>query len=138
LVAAVRALTAQYSRQLGGQTERDGERSLQITVIAPEELPPLPAAVEVAAYRIVQEALTNVLRHASASHCMIRIEMAKALTVEIIDDGVGLTNSQREMSGVGFLSMRERAEELSGAFFVEPNPNGGTRVVAALPIITSE
>jgi two-component system, NarL family, sensor kinase len=138
LVAAVRALGAQYSHQPAVQTEGGGDSSLRITIIAPEELPPLPAAVEVAAYRIVQEALTNVLHHAAASRCKVSIELATAITVEIVDDGVGLTNSQRKMSGVGFLSMRERAEELGGAFFVEPNPGGGTRVVASLPIITSK
>jgi two-component system, NarL family, sensor kinase len=133
LVAAVRAHVAQCSRLPDHSPEFGGEHYLQFRIEAPEELPPLPAAVEVAAYRIVQEALTNVIRHSEAGRCLVRIEMADVLTVEIVDDGIGLGSSGREM-GVGFLSMRERAVELGGAFFVEPAPAGGTRVVASLPI----
>ena len=97
------------------------------------ELPVLPAALEVAAYRIVQEALTNVVRHArvSAARVVLRPEEG-ALEVEVCDDGVGMP-SQRT-AGVGLLSMRERAEELGGTCTVEPAPSGGTRVLARLPM----
>jgi signal transduction histidine kinase len=107
---------------------------LRVFVEAPEALPLLPAAVEVAAYRIVLEALTNVTRHAHASSCTIRLELrgARDLFVEVIDDGVGLLDGSR--AGVGMASMRERADELGGECWIEAGPAGGTRVRARLPI----
>jgi signal transduction histidine kinase len=74
LVEAVRAQAAQCSRP-----EAHGDSRLYVKVEAPEELPSLPAAVEVAAYRIAQEALTNVVHHAQARHCLVRLELAQAL-----------------------------------------------------------
>jgi signal transduction histidine kinase len=106
--------------------------SVRIRVDAPDRLPALPAAVEVAAYRIVQEALTNVVRHADARTCVIRLALDGALRLEICDDGRGLVDLHRV--GVGITSMRERAAELGGACVVEPAPGGGTRVVAELPL----
>ncbi len=85
---------------------------LQITVEAPEPLPPLPAAVEIAAYRIALEALTNVTRHAHARQCVIRLALDDALRLEILDDGLGLPEGYR--AGVGLTSIRERAAELGG------------------------
>lgn len=126
LVSALRQGAAQYSYQ-----EHPG---VHITIDAPQELPPLPAAVEVAAYRITQEALTNVVRHAGPSTCLVRLrldETAGWLCLEIQDDGQGLPAVRR--SGVGLNSMRERAEELGGTWMIEPVPTGGTRVLARLP-----
>jgi signal transduction histidine kinase len=103
-------------------------------VEAPEELPPLPAAVEVAAYRIAQEAITNAVRHAGASRCEVRFDLdegAGLLRLEVIDDGRGIGEDRGV--GVGLSSMRERAEELGGTCVVEPVPTGGTRVRAELP-----
>ncbi len=111
------------------QSRPDG---LQIMVEAPERLPTLPAAVEVAAYRIAQEALTNVASHAQARTCTVRLTLAGALQVEISDDGVGLPPEHH--SGVGLLSMRERATELGGRCVIERNAEAGTRVCARLPI----
>lgn len=71
----------------GGQWAR---ATAETTVEAPDQLPPMPAAVEVAAYRIVQEALANVARHARASTCQSRLRLDDALCIEIMDDGVGL------------------------------------------------
>ncbi|GAC1349524.1 MAG: hypothetical protein NVSMB27_23460 [Ktedonobacteraceae bacterium] len=98
---------------------------------APEQLPSLPAAVEVACYRIVQEALTNVVRHAHAHTCMVRLTCQEQLTIEVIDDGLGLPPAYR--CGVGLNSMRERAEEVGGSWQIEPGPDGGTHVHAELP-----
>jgi len=126
LLGAIRTRAAHYGN--GDQ----GEHSLQIAVEAPEELPPLAAAVEVAAYRIVQEALTNVVHHAQARNCLIRLALADRLHVEILDDGIGLAAAHS--AGVGLLSMRERAAELGGACTIEPAPGGGTCVRAWLPI----
>ena len=102
---------------------------------APDELQPLPAAVEVACYRIVQEALTNISRHAHARSCHIRLSVDRGsgvLEVEITDDGVGIP--EERAAGVGLTSMRERAEELGGTLAVEPGPEAGTRVRARLPL----
>ena len=105
---------------------------LLVQVDAPESLPPLPAAVEVAAYRIVQEALTNVIRHAQARTCLIHLALTDALEIEIIDDGIGLP--EEVQPGVGRFSMRERAAELGGECMIEKNQGDGTRVCARLPL----
>lgn len=110
---------------------------LQVAVAdLPANIPPLPAAVEVAAYRITLEALTNVLRHARARQAAVRFSLAAspaaALQVEIEDDGAGLPAGLRP--GVGLRSMRERAEELGGDLSVAPGAGGGTRVLATLPL----
>ena len=134
LVEAVRAQAAHY-----GQSEiQEGAAPnsiLQVQVEAPETMPPLPAAVEVAAYRIAQEALTNVVHHAQAQHCTIRLQIGADLSVEIIDDGVGLNKNHASHHGLGLLSMRERAEELGGRCVIEPTATGGTRVLASLPLL---
>jgi signal transduction histidine kinase len=124
LVAAIRQEATPY--------ERTG---LRVTVEAPDPLPPLPAAVEVAAFRIAQEALTNAVRHADAHTCTITLfptDHPPSLFVEIADDGRGLPSTSR--AGVGTASMRERAEELGGSFGIEQHPAGGVRVSARLPV----
>ena len=103
----------------------------------PAGTPPLPAAVEVAAYRIALEALTNVIRHAQARLAAIHFQVtqvgaAPALEVAIEDDGRGLSPAAR--AGVGLRSMRERTDELGGTLRVEVGAAGGTRVTAVLPL----
>ncbi|GAB1820016.1 sensor histidine kinase [Herbidospora sp. RD11066] len=96
------------------------------------DLADLPAAVEVAAYRIAQEALTNVRRHARATH--VRVELrrdAEALRLVIADDGVGLPRERR--AGVGLASMRERTAELGGLCLITGRPGEGTTVEVVLP-----
>ncbi len=105
---------------------------LHVAVEAPDELQPLPAAVEVAAYRIATEALTNVIRHAQARRCTVWLCLDDALYVAVDDDGIGLAEGYRP--GVGLASMRERAEELGGACRIERRPEGGTRLIARLPL----
>lgn len=96
-------------------------------------LGPLPAAVEVAAYRIAGEALTNVVRHARASRCDIRLTRTdRALVVEVADDGLGVPAGVQ--AGVGLVSLRERAAELGGTTEVTCPPGGGTVVRATLPL----
>ena len=105
---------------------------LDISVHAPDRLPPLSAAVEVASYRIVQEALANVTHHAGATSCVVHLAVADVLQIEVSDDGIGIPQGHR--SGVGLHSMRERAEELGGSCVVGRSASGGTRVLARLPL----
>lgn len=127
LVTAIREHVAQYT----------GPGGVDITFDATEPMPPLPAAVEVAAYRIALEAFTNVINHAEASRCTIKIKVeSNALLLEVIDNGKGVSKGQHV--GVGLNSMRERAAELGGDCIVENNPSGGTRLTARLPISSLE
>lgn len=134
LAAAIRESAVQY--RIGNATGTEPDRGgLQIAVDISDPLPPLSAAVEVAAYRIVQEALMNVVRHANARRCAIRLavdDATRTLAVTITDDGVGLPPTRR--AGVGLTSMRERATELGGIFAVGLAPTGGTCVTARLPL----
>lgn len=113
-------------------TSHNQMQGLQITLEAPENPPPLPAAVEVAAYRIALEAMNNVSRHAGAHHCYVRLSLPDDLCLEILDDGCGLPDAAR--AGVGLISMRERAEELGGRCSAESLPYGGTGIKARLPL----
>ncbi|WP_245999975.1 sensor histidine kinase, partial [Nocardioides pocheonensis] len=106
--------------------------SLTITLCLPEQaLGQLPAAVEVAAYRIACEALTNVVRHAGATACSVRVHLDGALELEVADNGRGLSPDQP--AGVGTLAMRERAEELGGRLEISSGQHG-TVVHARLPV----
>jgi len=106
--------------------------SLTVTLDAPADgLADLPAAVEVACYRIVTEALTNVTRHAQATRCSVRLRLNHGLDVDVCDDGVGLPQGWR--AGVGIASMRERVTELGGELVIEPSLPHGTRITARLP-----
>jgi signal transduction histidine kinase len=127
LLSALRESAAQY--------QSHGAGGVQIYVDAPEQLAPLPAAVEVAVYRVAQEALTNVIRHARANTCWLRLAVdapAGVLCLEVQDDGQGIAPERR--LGVGLRSMRERATELGGTLTIEPGTAGGTRVRALLPL----
>ena len=122
LLSALREQVVQYQRQ-----------GLQIIIEAPENLPPLPAAVEVAVYRIVREALTNVVRHAEAQRCLLRLHLhSGVLSLQITDDGKGITHIHQ--IGVGLLAMRERAAELSGSCTITRVSTGGTMVQVSLPL----
>jgi signal transduction histidine kinase len=92
----------------------------------------LPAAVEVAIYRIVEEALTNIARHAAARRVTVTLAIGAAVELAIADDGQGLP--ARREPGVGVHSMRERSEELGGAFAIGPAAGGGTRVDVTIPL----
>jgi signal transduction histidine kinase len=109
---------------------------LRIEVEGPDTMQTLPAAVEVAAYRIAQEALLNVTKHAGAASCVVRFTLKDALELEVLDDGVGPPRPLR--AGVGLTSMKERASELGGSFKFEPGAASGSRVYAWLPIARGE
>jgi signal transduction histidine kinase len=124
LAAALQQLAQQATRGTG----------IHVQVHVPDGLPALPAAVEVAAYRISAEALTNAVQHAAAHTCALTISLdptTNALLVEVCDDGCGL--APEHPPGVGLGSMRERAAELGGRCDVHALPQGGTRVRARLP-----
>jgi signal transduction histidine kinase len=125
LVGAIRHRAATFSAEATNA-------ELAVEVSAPEDLPELPAAVEVAAYRIATEALTNVVRHACARRAMVTLDLDGGLVIEVVDDGVGGASDRG--SGVGLTSMRERTAELGGSIAVESPQTGGTRVRAVLPL----
>lgn len=125
----VGAIAAQAER-LEGPTH-DGPITLTVEG-SPDPLPDLPAAVEVAAFRIASEALTNAVRHAGAQRCTVRIVAGDRLELEVTDDGRGLPAAIHR--GTGLESMEARATELGGSLVVEPRAGGGTRLRATLPI----
>lgn len=118
-------------QQLADGLSADKEASPIITVKV-AELPPLPAAIEVAVYRIVQEALTNAVKHAHAQTVQVWIGLEQELRLRICDDGCGLPEGYR--AGVGLRSMRERAEEVGGKLELPSRPTGGSEVRASLPL----
>jgi signal transduction histidine kinase len=92
---------------------------------------PLPAAVELAAFRIVQEALTNITRHARATTVRVRLGYEHdRVDIEVVDDGIG----GAAVPGNGIRGMTERATALGGTVEVGPGPGGGFRVAAQLPV----
>lgn len=122
LVAAVR----EHVRGL----EAAGDVHFEVT--APATPPPLPAAVELAAYRVALEAMTNVVRHANATTCWVRIQHDNALGVIVEDDGVGVADAA--VPGVGMRSMHERVLELGGTLGLRRREPRGTAVVATFPL----
>ena len=125
LVSALRQRAAQHQLT-------SGHDAVVWTVDADDDVEPLPAAVEVAAYRIVLEAVTNAIRHSGARACTVSLQrVGHDLRVQVRDDGRGLAADRR--TGVGLFSMRERAEELGGACTVTSDASG-TLVDARLPL----
>jgi signal transduction histidine kinase len=105
-------------------------------VVSTDEMPSLPAAVEVAAFRIVTEAVTNVVKHAHAASCRIEMSVRHGrLRVLVSDDGARPRPSHEAATGHGLQTMRERTEELRGRLTVSRGRDGvGTTVVAELPL----
>jgi signal transduction histidine kinase len=119
---------------LSQQVDRFSRQGLLVALDAPVALPMLPAAVEVAAYRICTEALANVARHAHAQHVFVTVAIDRALWLEVHDDGLASTaNGGGWRPGVGLLSMTDRAAEVGGTLQAGPTPTGG-RVQAVLPL----
>lgn len=124
LTAALQARAAQTLRRSDGS-------SISAVVEAPTALPPLPAAIEVAAYRIATEAMTNAVRHSTASRVVVRLACDDALSIEVHDDG---PSAGEWTAGIGITGMQERAAELGGSCLVGPAPDGG-RVRVSLPLV---
>jgi signal transduction histidine kinase len=153
VVAALRPPTLDELGLVGAVREHAARLShdgLTVLVETPRPLPPLPAAVEVAAYRISREALTNVARHADARSAVVRLAVVDGspsldsaslsagrwLDIRVTDDGRGIAPDA--LTGTGLISMRERAAELGGTFCVGPRLDGGTELVARLPLTHDE
>ncbi|HET7726919.1 MAG TPA: histidine kinase [Candidatus Limnocylindrales bacterium] len=127
-------LAGAIRREAGRLGEASGSMEVIVEAAALGEL---PAAVEVAAYRIAAEAMTNAARHARARRCVVRIRADGELKLEIADDGTGLGGGGASTTGTGLRSMAERAAELGGELRVESPPSAGTRgtrVIARLPL----
>jgi signal transduction histidine kinase len=129
LVEAVR----RYASTLASRVPVD--RPLRIEVDVEDDFPALSGDVEVAAYRIICEALTNVTRHSGAGLCTVRIRLDGNLSIEVIDDGIGAVVEPVPASGgIGLRSMRQRAGDLGGVCAIETVSSGGTRIAARLPL----
>jgi signal transduction histidine kinase len=130
LAGALRTRLARLDR---GGIDSDSP-SLQVEFAADEPLPPLSAAAEVAAFRIVEEAVTNVVKHAQANHVTVTMRFdGQSLLITVLDDGVGIA-SAGDASGLGLQSIHERATELGGTCVVRAGPDGrGTMVRITLP-----
>jgi signal transduction histidine kinase len=105
---------------------------LEIRLKSPDEMPALPAAIEVAAYRIALEAVTNVIHHSGASRCTVDLQADGWFEIGVSDNGKGLP--EHLIPGVGVRSMRDRATELGGTFSITNLPDGGAQVTASLPL----
>jgi NarL family two-component system sensor histidine kinase LiaS len=128
LVAALEAYIAVLRRHSGLEVELRvaglGARLSEADV---------PGAHQQALYRLVQEALANVVKHARASHATVTLERQRVLRLSIADNGVGF-GTQVPPFAYGLTGMRERVEELGGRLHLENGPNGGARLVAELPL----
>jgi len=124
-------------RQRAEQSWRRPNASFVVTIDAPDPLPTLPAAVEVAAYRIATEAVTNTLRHSAADRCLVSLRVDHQLHLDIIDNHPDASQPPNHgvswPAGVGLRSMKERAAELGGSLVAGPTTDGGS-VKAVLPL----
>jgi signal transduction histidine kinase len=121
--------------QLDALTGMVGAAGVRVELAVVGAARPLPPNVDVTAYRIVQEALTNVLRHAGPATATVRLTYREGdLTVQVDDDGRGTGGRRPSGGGNGLLGMRERLVALGGRLDAGPRPAGGFRVLATLPL----
>jgi signal transduction histidine kinase len=152
LEQALGALCAMFALQDQGrdlylyEQERPGPRlyqptgkgSLHIDFSCVSPLPAIPDLQALAVYRFVQEALTNVARHARASAVWVNLDYEDGdLTISVEDDGVGFEPRSRR-SGMGLQGICERFEMLNGSFDIDSSPGKGTRISGSLPVATEE
>jgi len=111
------------------------EGTLLAVDYAGAEVPPLPQAVSICLYRFLQEALTNVIRHAQASQVSVALRCgARTVTLSVEDDGRGFDKQALVSGGIGLLGMRERLELVGGRLEIESQPGQGTRLTARVPL----
>jgi two-component system, NarL family, sensor histidine kinase UhpB len=128
LVNALIALTSRADRQSGIRIERRFAA----------QLPPLSTELELVIYRVAQEAVTNVLRHARAAHCRVELEADDgAVELRISDDGVGMPSQRTSVETIGIEGMRERALLANGTLDIETAPGHGTQVTLRVPVEAS-
>ena len=126
-------MPAARARRAGGPRRGDAAAGLPVELTVEELDAPLPAGVELSVYRIVQEALTNTRKHAGVARARVHIGREDdRLVVEVVDDGDGSADGTG--SGLGLVGMRERVSVFGGALEAEPQPTGGFRVRASLPL----
>jgi signal transduction histidine kinase len=117
--------------QAGELVERARRAGLAVEFHGSDPADPLPAAVDLAGYRVIQEGLTNVIRHASATHATVAVDFGRdELVITVDDDGVGGNGTD----GVGLTGIRERVRLLGGAVDAGRGPLGGFRLLARIPI----
>jgi signal transduction histidine kinase len=121
-------------RRLPELVQAAADVGLRVDIDVEGDQADLPLGVELAAYRIVQEALTNTRRHAAARSARVRLNYSpESLRVEVTDDGIG-AGGQSNPAGHGLIGMRERAALYGGTLETGPRPGGGFRVAAVLPV----
>jgi signal transduction histidine kinase len=114
-----------------------GQAGMRVELAVSGQAAELPPGIDRAAYRIIQEALTNVARHAETDTCRVRIKYgSEAVTMEILDDGRGSPAWCTGLTGLGLTGMRERAQVCGGRLEAHPLPGRGFRVAAWLPVPT--
>ncbi|MCP4419647.1 MAG: sensor histidine kinase, partial [Chloroflexi bacterium] len=95
----------------------------------------LPSKLETGLYRITQEALNNILKHAQASQVSLSLQQnGEQIQLEIMDDGIGFDPKLQPQHGYGLQGMRERAEQLGGSFSLQSKPQSGTKIIVEAPI----
>jgi signal transduction histidine kinase len=143
LIGAIHERMKELSAPLKALQEQGMESMVNFSLHVPKNLPVLPAAVEVAAFRIATEGMVNVMRHSQAKNCSIELiylnEPEIGLKLVIHDDGIGISqvSAKSKTGGIGLGSMRERTNELGGTFYIETGNRAGTKITAVLPIHTN-
>jgi signal transduction histidine kinase len=137
-IAALRAAPLEalgLAAALRQRAEQLEQRTGLVMACAIEELPPLPPLVEQTIYRVADEALMNVEKHAAARRVAVALKSGDRLRLEIVDDGVGFEVEPAGASGesrFGLLGMRERAALVGGELTVDTAPGAGTKVILCL------
>jgi signal transduction histidine kinase len=121
---------------LAALCDRVTEAGVSVTVEMVGDLTALPPVVDLNVYRVVQEALTNAVKHAPGTHVQVRVRRSGALIdVEVTDDGPhGIHRHDEGGSGLGLIGLRERMSVFGGQLDAGPEPNGGFRVAVRLPL----
>jgi signal transduction histidine kinase len=116
---------------------RAGEAGVRVDLTVRGERPPLPAGLDLAGYRVIQEAVTNVIKHAATARCQVTVNYQEdMLTLEVTDDGSGsaATGSELPVAGNGIIGMQERAAMYGGEVLAAPLQGRGFRVAARFPL----